>query len=211
MARIILSAPHAHCRSESDKILHFCDVVAGDAARALQKRLTDAGHEVMLHIGDINREEMDLNRSVSRNTEFRKKLEADFSKADALLDIHSSPRNRITWNEDLVILKWKTQEADNRKYTYALLKQLVGQDLDVSIAYARAEDDIVDQATHAGLPAVLVEFSELTFADDPNWLMDQFVKGFNQFIESLPELGKPEPPKSELDESLNKLCTKLLI
>jgi DNA-binding LacI/PurR family transcriptional regulator len=211
MAKIILSVPHAHCRSESDKILHFCDVVAGDAARELQKRLTDAGHEVMLHIGDINREEMDLNRSVSRNTEFRKKLEADFSKADFLLDVHSTFRSRITWEEDLVILKWKTNEADNRKYTYDLLKKLVDQDLSAAIVYARAEDDIVDQATHAGLPAVLVEFSELTFADDANWLMEQFVKGFNQFIESLPELGKPETPKSELDESLSKLFAKLLV
>jgi len=210
MAKIILSAPHALCRSESDKILHFCDVVAGDVARDLQKRLTDTGHKVMLHIGDINREEMDLNRSVSRNTEFRKKLEADFSKADCLLDVHSSPRNRITWNEDLVILKWKTKEADNRKYTNDLLKKLVDQDLDVSITYAQAEDDIVDQATHAGLPAMLVEFSELTFADDAKWFMEQFTKGFNQFIDNLPNLGKPEPPKNELDESLSRLFSKLL-
>ena len=198
MAKIILSVPHAHCRSESDKILHFCDVVAGPVAEELSKRLQAAGHEVFLHLGDINREETDLNRSESRGTKFRKDLEADFPKAEILVDVHSTPRSRLNWTEDIVILKWQTEEVDNRHLTYDLAKKLIETDLDVSITPARAQDDIVDQALHANLPAVLVEFSELSFADDPDWFITKFVDGFSRFLEGFKELQSVDSMKESL-------------
>lgn len=205
MAKIILSAPHAYCRSESDKILHFCDVIAGPAAEELNKRLQAAGHETFLHIGNINREDMDLNRPESRETEFRKKLAEDFPKADLLIDCHSTPRSRVHWSEDIVLLKWKNDEVDNRHFVYYLAECLIKDDLDVAITYAQAQDDIVDQALRHRLPAILVEFSELTFADEPDWLMTKFAEGLNKFIEKFGELKPVDPMK----ESLQRLTSLL--
>lgn len=199
MASIILSVPHAVCRDENDKILHLCDVVAERVARRLFDLLTDKGYRVMLRIADINREEIDLNRPESRDTAFRRGLLQDFPKAFFLLDIHSFPKKE-KWSEDVVLLKWARGSQDNREYVCNLLWEVAKTDLNVASVYGMEENDIVAHALENGLPAILVEFSEVSIADQGTSVVDRFAQAFVAFLQKLPK-GVPEKKPVALPET----------
>lgn len=206
MARILLTVPHAVCRNEEDKTSHFCDVVAEGAARKLFDHLTSKGHKVMLRVGDINRIENDLNRPESRDTDFRKRVEKDFSRADFLLDVHSYPQEHVSWNSDLVLLKWNQNGQDNRELVADLLGELAHADLDVATAHAEKPDDIVSQALEHNLPALLVEFSEKAFEKRKKEILEKFASVLSDFIDA-----KKEPEaKDTKTESLSALLGNLL-
>lgn len=186
MASVVLTVPHAVCRDESDVIRHLCDVVAERVARKLFDILTNRRHKVMLRIADVNREEVDLNRSEARGTDFRRRLAEDFPRADFLLDIHSFPR-RIKWAEDVVILKWANRGEDNRDYVYRLLDKVARTDLNVASVYGDKENDIVAHALENGLPAILVEFSEVSVVQKNQRVVERFAEAFVAFLEEVPK------------------------
>jgi predicted N-formylglutamate amidohydrolase len=192
MARVILTVPHAACRSEDDKILHVCDVVAKRVAEKLHEALSAKGHAVILHIGDINRLEVDLNRPEGRETEFRKRLEKDFNKADFLLDCHSFPRRDGSWVEDIVLLKWNDDGLDNRFYVHHLADYLIKKDLNVSVMEAAKVNDIVKHSLENKLPAILSEFSEIAIADDEKRVVEKFAEAFDEFLSGIPSREEGE-------------------
>lgn len=206
MARILITAPHAVCRNDEDKQNHFCDVVCERAARKLFDYLTSNGHKVMLRIGDINRIETDLNRPEARDTDFRKRVEKDFGRADFLLDVHSYPQEHVSWNSDLVLLKWNQHGQDNRDLVADLLGRLAKADLDVATAHAEKPDDIVSQALEHDLPAVLVEFSEKAFETRQQMILEKFSKVLSDFLH---EKKEPEK-KTDKTESISALLGNLL-
>lgn len=182
MARIILSVPHAACRSENDKINHTCDIVAERVARKLFDLLTDKGHKVMLRIAGVNRLEVDYNRVEGRGTEWRKNLERDFAKADYLCDIHSFPY-KFHWPVDFYILKWTDQNGgDNRELVYDLMDHVVKKDLNAAVAYSEKHNDIVANALENNLPATLVEFSEQAIADGADKVITAFADALDSFV-----------------------------
>lgn len=187
MATVILTVPHALCRDEDDKIKHLCDVVAERVARRLFDLLTDKGHRVLLRIADINREEVDLNRPEGRPTTFRRKLAEDFPRADFLLDVHSYPMRRDSWNEDIVLLKWVSGDLDNRQNVIDLLARLARTDLDVAVTHAAKENDITQHAMENGLPAILAEFSERAVSENEKRVVEKFAEAFDGFLQGLPK------------------------
>lgn len=160
----------------------------------------------MLRVGDINRMETDLNRPESRDTEFRKRIEADFKRADFLLDVHSYPQEHVSWNSDLVLLKWNQKGQDNRELVADLLGRLAHADLDVATAHAEKPDDIVSQALEHNLPAILVEFSEKAFEKRQKEILEKFSATLSDFINSKKEPGE----KPAQTESLSALLGNLL-
>lgn len=197
MARVILTVPHAKCRSEDDKILHKCDLVAERIAYKIFDFLTDKGHKVMLRVADINRTDVDYNRPEGRETAFRRNLEKDFPKADFLFDIHSYPRREGSWDEDIVLLKWLEGTQDNRSWVYDLLNRLARLDLNVAVTHAARENDIVSHALENNLPAILIEFSEVSVAADEKSLVSRFCEAANDFLKAVP-VRLPEKKMSEL-------------
>lgn len=193
MARVLLSVPHALCRNIEDKQKHFCDVVSERSARKLFDLLTSRGHKVMLRVGDINRIETDLNRPEARETTFRKKITEDLKRADFLLDVHSFPQEHLSWNCDLVLLKWNKDGQDNRTMVADLLGTLAHKDLDVATSPAEKVDDIVATSLSAGTPALLVEFSEKAFEKRQREILEKFADGFSEFLDSV---VKQEPEKA---------------
>jgi hypothetical protein len=200
VASVILTVPHAVCRDEEDKIKHLCDVVAERVARKLFDLLTDRKHKVMLRIADISRAEVDLNRPEGRNTDYRRNLAEDFSRADFLLDIHSFPMDRGYWHVQIFLLKWVNEDPaqDNRKYIFRLLPELAKMDLDVGTVHAAKENDIVAHALENGLPAILVEFSEPAVADQGNRVVERFAEAFSAFLDTLPKKASESRRVSEL-------------
>lgn len=207
MARILLTVPHAVCRNEEDKSNHFCDVVAEGAARKLFDYLTDKGHKVMLRVGDVNRIENDLNRPESRDTDFRKRVETDFKRADFLLDVHSYPQEHVSWNSDLVLLKWNQNGQDNRELVADLLGELAHADLDVATAHAEKPDDIVAQALENKLPAVLVEFSEKAFEKRKKEILEKFATVLSAFLNANKE-PEAQPSQTE-NQKLDCLLARM--
>jgi len=203
MAKIIISVPHSFCRGLDDIIRHYCDVVAARAARGLTRRLTDAGHEILLHMADVNREALDLNRPESRPSKFRKALAKDFSKADFLLDCHSFQGALLHWETDIVLLKWDDGQVNNRSLVWRFSDCLTRKDLNVATTNAEAHDDIVQDALQNGLPAILAEFSEASVAADAESILDRFSEALDELIRELPE-------REEAKESLENLCESLV-
>lgn len=197
MARILLTVPHAVCRSEEDKSKHFCDIVAEGAARKLFDYLTDKGHKVMLRVGDVSRIENDLNRPESRDTDFRKRILTDFKRADFLLDVHSYPQEHVSWNSDFVLLKWNKGGQDNRELVADMVGAMARADLDVATANAEQVDDVVAHALENNLPAMLVEFSEKAFEKRKKEILEKFAATLSDFLNA-----KKEPEQSVQTENL---------
>lgn len=185
MATVIITVPHAICRDQNDIIRHKCDVVAERVARGLFDRLTDRGHRVLLRIADIPREKVDLNRPEGRYTSYRKDLARDFPRADFLIDVHSFPLRRGFWREDIILLKWANEGLDNREHVWSLLDRLARLDLNVAVVYAEKSNDIVAHALEKGLPAILVEFSEVSIAEDERRVMGAFSEALDGLIQTL--------------------------
>lgn len=205
MARILLTVPHAVCRSEEDKSKHFCDIVAEGAARKLFDYLTDKGHKVMLRVGDVSRIENDLNRPESRDTDFRKRILTDFKRADFLLDVHSYPQEHVSWNSDFVLLKWNKGGQDNRELVADMVGAMARADLDVATANAEQVDDVVAHALENNLPAMLVEFSEKAFEKRKKEILEKFAATLSDFLNA----KKPEEKPTQT-ESLSALLGSLL-
>ena len=182
MAKILLTVPHAACRSGDDKQKHTCDIVAERCARKLFDLLTDKGHRVSIRIATVNRMEVDYNRPESRGTEWRKNLAKDYPKADFLIDCHSYPQE-FHWPLDLVILKWLDENGgDNREIVYGLFDKAIKKDVNAATAYAQKQNDIVCSALEAGLPAVLVEFSERAVAEKADKVVERFAEAVDEFV-----------------------------
>ncbi len=186
MANVILSVPHAVCRDEADKIQHVCDVVSEKVARRLFDLLTDKGHKVFLRIADLNREEVDFNRPEGRESNFRKRLAKDFSRADFLFDVHSFPGLKSHWEQDIILLKWNNAD-DNREHVWNLLDRLARLDLEVGTAHAAKENDIVAHSLSEGLPAILAEFSERNVAERERKVVERVAEALDGFLEELPK------------------------
>ena len=203
MAKILLTVPHAACRSEDDKIKHTCDIVAERCARKLFDLLTDKGHRVALRIAGVNRMEVDYNRPESRGTEWRKNLEKDYAKADLLIDCHSYPQ-QFHWPLDLVILKWLDEHGgDNREFAYGLLSLAIQKDINGAVAYSQKQNDIVCSSLEAGLPAVLVEFSEVAVAAKADKVVERFAEAVDEFAKQFEK--KKATSEAKVPELLDQL------
>ena len=71
MPKVVLTVPHSYCEGDV-----ACDVTAGVFADEIKVALRENGVPVTVFKSDRPRETADMNRKVSRETSFRKKVDA---------------------------------------------------------------------------------------------------------------------------------------
>jgi len=149
---IILTVPHAEC---VEYIEHTCDYTALSNAQNLSNILDSHNIKYILLIGDINRQESDLNRKESRKTKFHEELtllleEKRINHSVILLDIHSGNFG----SQSLVILK-------SKKFRELELLDLIQNFTNASIHVGSEENYIMEKALSYKIPALLIEFNEV--------------------------------------------------
>ena len=92
---LVITCPHSFCR-RGDEQEHLCDLVAERAAEELQALAAPYFDRVNLYLSDRPRIELDQNRDVAYNSDWRQALReriADFQKQGpiCLVDLHSYP------------------------------------------------------------------------------------------------------------------------
>ena len=159
MAYIILTAPHGS--------QFLDDVIAPFIVDELEILLKNQGHEVIPLINRLPRSFQDMNRPASRNTSYRKVMDAVLTsqnKPDFLLDIHGFPDNTDSplKNHDIVVLRSYPRMQKDLPATYRRLFEKFRVDkLKIGIQNASVENDVVKQALKNKVPAILVEHNEL--------------------------------------------------
>ena len=97
----VITVPHATCPASDPEDTHPCDTAALKGARALQAFLPK--NRTYLRVGNITRDETDLNRRKSRQTKFRKGVRALVRRLNlaydevVVLDSHSYPKKMMEW------------------------------------------------------------------------------------------------------------------
>lgn len=187
--KIVITAPHAVCRGEEDIERHWCDVAARRMAVGIGERLKDFKVRPVVLVPDISRMELDMNRSVSRGSSFRDRVDSETKGAVFALDVHSYPEVDVPWDVDLFLLKSRVPESvgkngTNEEIVYNLADHLMVMGLNVAVVRGRKENDIVCAAMEKGVPAVLVEFSEPAVLSGDR-VLHLFVEGLKNFLREL--------------------------
>jgi|GEM_PF-3573808 len=99
---IIITAPHTFDDKKEDG--HDTDWLSESLADELHSTLHNRGVPVLLLKGEIDRDDLDLNRLESENHEFHKTLDDTLPQADMLFDIHSYPPYYPVWADYDIVL-----------------------------------------------------------------------------------------------------------
>jgi len=175
MGNILVTVPHATCPPGGPGPDHLCDIAAPAAARQLAAAVRARGAVVELFLGDIPRgcrlqhrgcRVCDLNRMRCADTPWRRAVRATLARARWLLDVHSSPGDaRSFGGRGFVILL----NAENRPLAGATARRVIAAVRRLGIGAAllrgrspdgRPGNAIIAEAAIAGVPAMLLEFSE---------------------------------------------------
>lgn len=177
---VLLTVPHAVCLQEI-KVRH-CDRVAEKAARILYEMIPSS----QLFIGNILRERMDLNRNVSLNTFFRRRIRwyLENTQPLLLLDIHSFPPGEFE-GADVAILDEQPASGYGQDLFGYLDENLAGY----SIGYFEGSkvNSIIRESNYYGVPALLIEFNE-SLTDDEMINISQVISSWvKEYIDATQE------------------------
>ena len=150
---IIVTAPHSQCNSEISN--RHCDRKSGQAATELASILRDQGRQVQLHLADVYRSELDLNRSEARESNFRQRVRTDLTKASLLLDIHSFPWPDFRGTEIAIL-----DNSPGTSYAWILYMVLRIFNLPAKYFIGSPANDIVREAREHQVPSLLLEYRE---------------------------------------------------
>lgn len=160
MFNVIVTAPHSLCVDDIEE--RHCDRVAYFAASNLVSMFSNI-YSMSFFPSNTLRSDIDLNRFPSRETSYRQSILSNLlnsQNADLVLDVHSFPRGGFsgTGEEDseITILD-ETPGTWYGKLLYEILSQ---KGIDVSYLLGD-RNDIVTLAREYGIPAILIEYSEL--------------------------------------------------
>jgi len=157
---VIVTVPHAACPHQSDP--RRCDRVSEQVARMLVGVLEQQSCQTILHINDsVQRSVVDMNRKVSRTTEWRKQLRALFETEQIVyhIDVHSFISDDSKRRQVLVyaLHEWGTKSLE----TVKLMKALTPRGELRYPIYRGGENDIHREALlEYKIPSVLLEFNE---------------------------------------------------
>lgn len=189
MATVLLTVPHAACPKVMSDLLHTCDTAAPRAARELQASLERAGMRSELLVATVPRKYSDMNRSESRGSEWRTRVEAAMSgrgkRPNLLLDVHSFPARSAGSSDDafygkalvvMILEKFTTelgkrvkfgegreavQFSRNFPWQADMVKYVQkNADLPIGMTYGSLANDLMVRAEQSGIPSALLEFSE---------------------------------------------------
>lgn len=176
---VVITVPHSMCNTNVHE--RHCDSMAEDAAVSLYQMIP---YEKHIMLADEYRYDIDLNRDVSRNTDFRKRISELIripNKFVLVLDIHSFDEGYA--DGEIVILTGMTCRTG---YIQRLYENLRHNHVNVKIFDTLKSNDIYHEASLLNLFCVLIEYSE--------YLQYDRLKFINEIITSW--------IKSELDNDI---------
>jgi hypothetical protein len=174
---LIITSPHSFCLPNIP--YRHCDTVAYAAATDLIK--FGFGKATFKYFpSTYPRWQLDLNRAVSYNSDYRRNVRAEFPYAKLLVDVHSFPRKAYGPDVDLVVL----DNVPGTWYGKQLYKLLVSNNISVAYIPGSTINDITEDARHNDIPAILLEYGEflnLTQIDHINqvvrpWIVQMLAK-----------------------------------
>jgi hypothetical protein len=163
---VLLTVPHATCPPRSDTDAwwrtgnHACDFGAPPAAVSLEAALVKCGRKVEVLSSPVARTTTDMNRSWSRDSEWRKHLAARMRNPpiDCLIDVHSFPPEHEPFGGSDIMVMSYAPEAPWQPELVRYMRDHTASKIGY-IVQENANDIIRDAHSH-GVPAVLIEFSE---------------------------------------------------
>lgn len=163
----VITVPHAYCTL---LIKHrHCDRVALTAAIEITKQLTKKHVPFELFISNRLRSEVDMNRRVSRSTEFREQITSYLTKHKPLfhLDVHSYPSIAMErrdgppyYERQNEIYLLDGQDDGETTYTKSFREYLSNHMNKTYKTYAGGANDIQIQFRKALVPSILIEVNE---------------------------------------------------
>lgn len=139
--RVIITTPHASCPANNTH--HLCDTIVKELSRLIEQKLKEAKRAVKRLVGDIPRNECDLNRWDCRETTFRKELKRVIAIPGnaMLIDLHSYPPEEPGWGDfDTILLR--VENAD-RELMEIVKSSLMGKGYKVNMADGSSANDLV--------------------------------------------------------------------
>lgn len=173
---VLITVPHAACRNIE---VRQCDRRAEYAANLLEQELQKYNIPTILYINrNVERIYYDMNRSSSRNTQWRRKLDQLYKDADFVIDVHSFPEFDENYNPSFILPKAKITILYEDVLEFSIIEAIenvVGNKLAV---LQGIHNDIIETAFTAGIENVLL----LEVAEENSILSD---KELTQVIEAI--------------------------
>jgi hypothetical protein len=198
MKNILITIPHSKCL----KIKRDCDKVAKMIGELLKQSLIEKKMRVGIFESDKMRYIIDMNRSNSRNENFRLQITNYIkkNKIDLCIDVHSFPSNDSS-NGDIPMYILSNvipypkfiidlvSEINNNKII--LSDQWKGKKVKIYTGVSKFNDpnridgtnDILDEMIENKIPSLLIEFNESFVPDDPKLI--ELIKVITNFIYNL--------------------------
>jgi guanylate kinase len=184
LPRYLITVPHAAKPvgfTKRDRLLrfsrHLSDLEAPNLATKLQVDLEAGGDaDVVLLMGDTPRNEVDLNRYESEQTEYEQSFTEALVNIDTMIDVHSYPKSHEKWNHVQVVLL----AIDSDQHT--ILNQQLADfitaetDLRTMVDIATEENYLLHRGLGAGKQAFLVEVLEGSHPSDISRLSEALAK-----------------------------------
>lgn len=149
---VVITAPHAKC-NENDIKLHMCDLISGEVAETLHKKLINSSIYSKLLIPDLRKIICNMNRLRCRKTKFRLRLTKYMrNNCKMLLDIHSF--NKID-NCDLYII----EQYNTPQYVLDLINKFNDNNVSSKV-FTSFKNDILNEARLMNIKSILLNFNE---------------------------------------------------
>lgn len=160
-SRIWLTVPHARCPGGSPP-QHLCDFSAPSGAQQLATAL---GGRALVFIGDVSRDQCDLNRRRCRlTTRFRQSLTNRLQREgppSLLLDIHSFPDREGAYGPYEIVLLLDAGHGPSYELSRRLRTAMEQEVQNANVTEMEgATNDIQVEMHEYGVPAVLIELNE---------------------------------------------------
>jgi hypothetical protein len=174
---LVISVPHGAC--EANAPVRMCDTKAFTAAQLFHQKLilkTDPANIHFLPNRDVHREKLDMNRIVSRESDYRNTLRTKMADVTWLFDFHSFPYSAFPLKTPLFILdniheeeitdgyyiyNVQTQTDENKLFQPWVEKmQAKFNNTQIKILTGSLVNDIQREARAKGVYALLFEFCE---------------------------------------------------
>jgi len=154
MYTVVVTSPHSLCIPGAK--VRTCDLLALEAAEDLVKTLKTF-FNVLYFPANFYRGNLDLNRDVSLNSSYRRRVAAALADHPlVLIDVHSDPRGSYGSDADIVILD-NTPETTYGKELYNVMLES-----GVFVIYIEGSkvNSITQQGRRYGIPSILIEYTE---------------------------------------------------
>ncbi len=182
--QVIITASHSLCRAKNDKL---CDRQTSEIAKKLESKLnSEMNIEPIVYLSTAYRDQMDLNRKISRETIWRKQITKDITNAleddkishIIVFDIHSFSNGFGKEAKIVILNNLLSQKEGSQLYKTLLnhdvpgIKMLIGSDKnDIQL-----EIEHMDQHYSKQIDTLLLEFSDTLSNDELQKIFDAIIK-----------------------------------